>query len=134
MEVTHTPSGIRLIRSPRGFLIAAVHFSVDPERHSGWVLAERPKYATEADWNREQNLDFRQVVGDPAYPNWSDSIHIDDSVHAIPGLPLCVACDFNVNPCVWEICQIVRGSFLHVFDEIALGPSCATAIPHGALR
>jgi len=43
-------------------------------------------------------------------------------VHLIATLPLCVACDFNVNPCIWEICQIWRGSYLHVVDEIALGP------------
>jgi hypothetical protein len=95
---------------------------MDPERHSGWVLAERPKYEKQSDWNREQEIDFRQVVGDPAYPNWADGIHVDSDVHLVEGLPLCVACDFNVNPCVWEMAQIVRGSHLHVLDEIALGP------------
>jgi hypothetical protein len=113
---------LKRILSPRGFVVVPVHYSHDPERHSGWVLAERPKYATQSDWNREQEIDFRQVVGDPAYPNWSDTIHIDADVHAIPGLPLCVACDFNVNPCCWVICQVVRGAFLHCIDEIALGP------------
>lgn len=110
------------IRSPRGFAIVPVHYSHDPQRDSQWVLAERPKYASSEDWNREQEIDFRQVVGNPAYPNWADSIHVDDDVHLVPGLPLCVACDFNVNPCIWEVAQIVRGSYLHVLDEVALGP------------
>lgn len=113
---------LKRIHSPRGFIIVPVHYSHDPERTSQWVLAERPKYARQEDWNREQEIDFRQVVGDPAYPNWADSIHVDADAHLVDGLPLCVACDFNVNPCVWEICQIVRGSYLHVLDEIALGP------------
>lgn len=108
--------------SPRGFCVVPVHYSADPERDASWVARERPKYAKETDWNREQEIDFRVVVGDPAYPNWADSIHIDESVHLIPGLPLCVACDFNVNPCIWEVCQVVRGAYLHCLDEIALGP------------
>lgn len=113
---------LKRIRSPRGFTIVPVHYSHDPARNSQWVLEEKPKYATEEDWNREQEIDFRSIVGNPAYPNWSDHIHVDDSVSLIEALPLCVACDFNVNPCIWEVCQIVRGSHLHVFDEIALGP------------
>ncbi|MGI9294278.1 MAG: hypothetical protein ACR2PS_09875 [Pseudomonadales bacterium] len=114
---------LKRIHSPRGFTIVPVHYSADPERHSGWVLTERPKYATQEDWDREQEIDFRSVVGNPAYPNWSDNIHVDDSIRLVPSLPLSIACDFNVNPCIWEICQVVRGSHLHVLDEIALGPT-----------
>lgn len=116
-------SVLKRIPSPRGFTIVPVHYSADPERHSGWVQAERLKYLTQEDWNREQELDFREQVGNPAYPNWADSLHVDDRIDLIEGLPLCIACDFNVNPCIWEICQIARGSYLHVLDEIALGPT-----------
>ena len=113
---------LKKIKSPRGFTIVPVHYSHDPARNSQWVLQEQPKYASIEDWNREQEIDFRSVVGNPAYPNWSDAIHADSSVHFVDGIPLCVAADFNVNPCIWEIAQVIRGSWLHVLDEIALGP------------
>jgi hypothetical protein len=113
---------LKRIPSPRGFTIVPVHYSADPERDANWVLTERPKYATQGGWDREQEIDFRSIVGDPVYGNWSDAIHIDDTVHLIPALPLCVACDFNVNPCVWVVCQIVRGAYLHCLEDIALGP------------
>ena len=115
---------LKPIKSPRGFTIIPVHYSHDPERsHPEWKVEERKKYASDAEWNQEQEIDFRAIVGDAAYPSWSDGIHIDDRVVLNPQLPLCIACDFNVNPCNWVICQILHGQHLHAIDEISLGPT-----------
>ncbi|MEK7880788.1 MAG: terminase family protein [Deltaproteobacteria bacterium] len=49
-----------------------------------------------------------------------DSIaHEDKSVELMKGLPIVVACDFNVDPCVWILCQ-TDGKKIRVFDEVAL--------------
>ena len=113
---------LKQIKAPNGFTIVPVHYSHDPERDLDWVQREKSKYNPQV-WNREQEIDFREIVGSPVYPSWSDQIHIVEGVELVPGVPICVACDFNVDPCIWEICQIVRGSYLHIVDEIALGPA-----------
>jgi hypothetical protein len=45
--------------------------------------------------------------------------HLDASIRLSPGLPIIVCCDFNVDPCVWELCQVEEGK-VRVFDEIVL--------------
>ena len=37
----------------------------------------------------------------------------------LPSLPLCLLCDFNIDPCVWLIAQH-RGGVIYVADEIVL--------------
>ena len=37
----------------------------------------------------------------------------------LPALPLCLLCDFNIDPCVWLVAQH-RGGMIYVADEIVL--------------
>ena len=61
------------------------------------------------------------------YKQFNRAIHTDESSpfceygtrRLIPELPICVTCDFNVNPCIWLIVQHVRG-VIYVADEIVL--------------
>ena len=114
---------LKKIQAPSGFTIIPVHYSHDPERDTEWMIREKAKSPSPQAWNREQEIDFREIVGSPVYPAWSDQVHVTEGLEVMPSVPLCIACDFNVDPCIWEICQIVRGSYLHVVDEIALGPA-----------
>ncbi|MBI5888193.1 MAG: terminase [Deltaproteobacteria bacterium] len=45
--------------------------------------------------------------------------HVDAGIEVDPKLPIAVCCDFNVDPCVWELAQ-TDGRLVLVFDEIAL--------------
>ncbi len=121
---------LKPIKSPTGFLILPVHYTYDPEKTSAeWKLAEQSKYRREAVdwqkvWDREMELDFTSVSGSPAYPNFRD-MNLREDLNYFEELPLVLCCDFNVEPMIWEIAQIVfhNNDRIPVFlDEIMISP------------
>jgi len=60
-----------------------------------------------------------QIGGDLAYWAYHESLHDDTSLDIVPGFPLRLFCDFNVQPMVWEIGQRV-GEQWSCFDEIKI--------------
>lgn len=59
------------------------------------------------------------------YPPFSRPVHQDRALRYEPGLPLVLACDFNVDAMRWLVMQ-VTGREIRVLDEIALGRSAST--------
>ncbi|MEE9542266.1 MAG: hypothetical protein V3V95_00600 [Thermodesulfobacteriota bacterium] len=53
------------------------------------------------------------------YYAYSSVLHQDSSVRIDPALPIIVCCDFNVDPCVWELAQ-TDSRKVWVFDEVVL--------------
>ena len=113
------------IRTPRGFIMVPVHYSHDPEKDDQWKSDQIEKYRTDRDdwqgaWDREMEMDFSSVTGAAAYRHTAANLFkgLEYSV----SLPLCITMDFNVDPCVWEIAQIVRGLCCFI-DEIRLSPA-----------
>jgi hypothetical protein len=120
----------RAIHSTTGFLIVPVHYTDDPEKTSAeWKIAEQNKYKREAVdwqriWDREMELDFTAVSGSPGYPNFRE-VNLRDNLVISEQLPICLCCDFNVEPMIWEIAQIVpvEGDRIPCFiDEIMMSP------------
>lgn len=105
------------VKSPRGFLVVPIHYKHDPDKDENWEIAERAKYPTGAEADRELDFDTRQVLGSPAYPNFARSQHLIERYLLAPDRPLLLSCDFNVDPMVWNIHQII-GNKLFTFDEI----------------
>lgn len=105
------------VKSPRGFLVVPIHYKHDPDKDEDWEISERAKYPTEAEASRELDFDTRQVLGSPAYPNFARQQHLITKYSLAPDRPLLLSCDFNVDPCVWNISQIIRNK-LFTFDEI----------------
>jgi len=69
-------------------------------------------------FRQEFEASFEGRTGSVYYAYESEK-HEDASITLNPKLPVIVCCDFNVDPCVWELCQ--RDSEkVWVFDEIAL--------------
>jgi len=121
---------LKTIKAPSGFVIVPIHYTHDPDKSSAeWVLEEQAKYRREAidwekQWNREMELDFTAVSGSPAYPALMEVNQRKDLIYN-EVLPLCLCCDFNVEPMVWEIAQIhlVDGLGVPCFiDEIMITP------------
>lgn len=52
------------------------------------------------------------------YYSYDHKRHEDGSLSLDPSLPLILCCDFNVDPCVWEIIQ-TDGKTVRVIDEFA---------------
>lgn len=116
---------LRPQKAPSGFVVTPIHYSMDPEKTEQWASDARKAYDRDEDWRREMELDLTAQLGTAAYPSFNYNLHTRDTLKYNQNLPLCLACDFNVDPMAWIICQI-RGGLLLVLDEIVTGP---TSIP-----
>jgi hypothetical protein len=72
-------------------------------------------------FRQEYEASFEGANG-RVYYAYSEKLHSDASVKLIATLPIIVCCDFNVDPCVWILCQR-EGGRVWVFDEIVMGPT-----------
>lgn len=116
----------KVIKSDTGFVIVPVHYTHDPEKCSDeWRAVEMAKYERESfdwdkKWNREMELDFTAVSGAPAYPSFGPA-NAQSDLRYNPALPLCLCCDFNVEPMVWEVAQVVQNIACFI-DEVFMTP------------
>jgi len=118
-------SVLQPIKTPRGFVMVPVHYSHDPEKDDDWKIKALEKYKTDKDdwlkaWSREMEMDFSSVSGAAAY-RFVEANLMRGLEYSV-SLPLCLTMDFNVDPCVWEIAQIIRGLCCFI-DEIRLAPA-----------
>lgn len=111
---------LKPLQHPAGWTILPIHFSHDDSKNGPWADAARAMYDRDEDWQREMNMDFTAQLGAAAYPSFSRVLHVKEKLPTSRELPLCVACDFNVDDATWEVCQIRNGRLL-VVDEIHLG-------------
>src|SRR3972149_10002016 len=72
----------------------------------------------EKTFRQEYEASFEGSSG-RVYYAYDSVAHEDKSIELMKGLPIIVACDFNVDPCVWVLCQ-TDGKKIRVFDEVAL--------------
>lgn len=84
---------------PPGF-IATLKSELDPDGYRVFVLGE--------------DGDYRKGL---VVKHYSDENRRDDDM--VPGHPVHISCDFNVDPCMWVIGQRF-GERFHVFDEIVI--------------
>jgi len=113
------------IKTPRGFVMVPVHYSHDPDKDDEWKSKQIEKYKTDRDdwqgaWNREMEMDFSSVSGASAY-RFTESNFLRGLEYSV-SLPLCLTMDFNVEPCIWEVAQIIRGLCCFI-GEIRLAPA-----------
>lgn len=76
------------------------------------------KVLDERTFRQEYEASFEGSTG-RVYYAYSPDKHQNANISLIDDLPLCVCCDFNVDPCVWEIAQ-TDGKTVWVLDEILL--------------
>ena len=113
---------LKPLSSKRGWTIVPVHYSHDPEKDAEWKDGMRQTYDRQEDWDREMELDFTAQLGAAAYPSFNHAIHVMDTIAYDQRLPLCLCCDFNVDPGIFEIAQIKNGT-VYFIDEICMSPS-----------
>jgi len=119
------------IRTPRGFIVVPIHYSHDPVKDQEWLVKEKAKYRRESedwetDWAKEMEMDFTSVSGAAAYSSYGVVNELRGMEYQV-GLPLVLTMDFNVEPCIWEVIQIVRG-LPCIIDEIRLAPASIEAM------
>jgi len=78
---------------------------------------EKLKRTMSADlFEQEYGSKFRSLVGG-AYAMYDQTTHEREVMYQ-PNLPLFVGCDFNVNPCVFHVIQVLADDFINVLDQI----------------
>jgi hypothetical protein len=118
---------LKKLSSDTGFVIVPIHYTHDPDKVSDdWYFHEQAKYRRDSvewenKWNQEMELDFTTVAGAAAYPGFS-AVNVRDDLIYNPSLPICLCCDFNVEPMVWEIVQVVQNVACFI-DEIYITPA-----------
>ena len=110
------------LESPAGWTILPIHYSHDTTKGEDWVAAQRALYDRDSIWMREMEHDFTAQLGNAAYPAFSEKLHVKKKLKLSKDIPISLCCDFNVDPCIFEICQIRHG-YLLVIDEICLSPA-----------
>jgi hypothetical protein len=91
--------------------------------HSADILPRREVEAAKRvldprTFRQEYEASFEGSSG-RVYYAYRSTVHQDSSIKIDPALPIVVCCDFNVDPCVWELAQ-TDSRMVWVFDEIVL--------------
>lgn len=118
---------LRVIDGGGGWALLPIHYSHDPDKDEVWAARQRASYLSEADFEREMNLDITRASAPMAYWNYSRQLHVRNDLIYNPMLPLCLCCDFNVGLMVWEVAQIVQG-VPRVIAEIAMEPGVVPSL------
>ena len=117
---------VEVLRHPSGAAVVPVHYSMDPEKDREWAITAKAAAASDADWAKEHEIDFRSVAGEPVYDSFSKvantrTANDPDCPLYSKHLPIRLCCDFNVDPMAWLISQVNNNKVL-VIDEIFQKP------------
>jgi hypothetical protein len=81
-------TGLSEKRTPDGIPVLRCHYSADPERGQEWATAERKKYTSEGDWQREQEIIHEAGGGERLFAHfldrWPHKILVDPLKFQIP--------------------------------------------------
>lgn len=122
--------GIKTWYSRQGWFVMWTHYTADENKRSvewtEWpdlntmVVEGDPGYHrlgySRRDWLQEFEIDFSIHTGEPFYPEYSDSTHMQP-VRAIPNQPLILGFDFGLTPAT-VIGQITRSGHFNILDEL----------------
>ena len=120
MEKVETYAGnkhVPVVRHPGGWALAFVHYSADPAKDEDWARKAKARGLAE-DWEKEMEINFSSVHGVRCFENFSLLANTDEKIQYDPNLPLCLCCDFNVEPMCWVVAQILPNEMLVFIDEI----------------
>jgi len=112
---------IPVVRHPGGWALAFVHYSVDPTKDEEWTQRMKARGGVE-DWEQEMEINFSSVSGARCFEAFSLLTNTDSNLMLDYQYPVCLCCDFNVDPMVWVFAQILPGEMLHFVDEIYISP------------
>lgn len=97
----------------RGWEKYVLHWTVHPRRDRAWYDAEVASQSMTAEKiAQELNVSFIASLGRRVYPKYVEELHMEGaplcnaSAAYYPNRPLCIACDFNHDPLVWELFQV----------------------------
>lgn len=108
---------VPVVRHPGGWALAFVHYTADPKKDEKWVARAKARGDIE-DWEKEMEINFQSVEGVRCFENFSLISNTTKDLVLDPNSPICLCCDFNVEPMCWMVAQITPNETLHFIDEI----------------
>ncbi len=113
---------LRVIDLPNSFKMVPVHYSHDAGKDADWVASQKRLYhGRETDWDQQMEIAFSSVTGERVFTGFSETVNAAKRLKLDSKLPLLLACDFNIHPMAWVICQWNPPN-LYAIDEIFLTP------------
>lgn len=85
---------------------------IDPER-----LRDLKRILSPKDYNEQCNANW-ETAGGSVFHSFNETYNVKP-IPYIPGLPIVVGCDFNVDPMCWVLGHVFNNC-LYIFDEIAI--------------
>jgi len=74
-DVERPCKGLTFGRTEKNWAVIHAHYSADPDRDAKWVAAERMKYTSDANWDKEQEINPYALDGSLVYPEFKPQIH-----------------------------------------------------------
>ncbi|HUT87122.1 MAG TPA: hypothetical protein VMX15_03435 [Candidatus Heimdallarchaeota archaeon] len=112
---------VPVVRGKGGWALAFVHYSADPTKDVEWAEEMKARGSIE-DWEQEMEINFSSVVGARCFESFSLVANTVLELELDYQYPVCLCCDFNVDPMCWVIAQVIPGEMLHIVDEIFISP------------
>lgn len=112
---------VPVVRGKGGWALAFVHYSADPDKDVEWAEAMKARGSVE-DWEQEMEINFSSVSGARCFESFSLVTNTEKDLELDYQYPVCLCCDFNVDPMAWVIAQVMPGEMLHFVDEIFISP------------
>lgn len=85
--------GLTFGRTKNGWAVIEMHYGADPERNAAWVAKAKLGYSSEADWNKEQEINPYAKDGSIVFPDFDQSIHVIPHSQIPPRLTRYMAID-----------------------------------------
>lgn len=108
---------VPVVRHPGGWALAFIHYSADKKKDEEWAAKSKARGDAE-DWEKEMEINFQSVDGVRCFENFSLISNTTKDVEFDDTKPLCLCCDFNVEPMCWLVAQIQPNETVHFIDEI----------------
>lgn len=111
--------GITEYDTPQGIHVLRIHYTADPDKQSEEWKRKAKIGISEADWQREYEINFDVHSGKAYYPEFKYDLHVaKEPLKPIPGRPILRGWDYGLTPAT-AFGQITpKGQLLILYPEL----------------
>ena len=111
--------GITEYDTPQGVHVLRIHYTADPDKATPEWVAEQKKGMTQAQWEREYEINFHVFPGKPWYPEFRYDFHVaKENLQPILGRPVIRGWDYGLTPATCFTQTTAKGQLLILYPEL----------------
>ncbi|MBP2638223.1 MAG: hypothetical protein H6Q72_4130 [Firmicutes bacterium] len=111
--------GITEYKTPQGVHILRLHYTADPDKSTPEWAAEQRKGLTQAQWEREYEINFHVYPGKPWYPEFRMDFHVaKEPLQPVQGRPVVRGWDYGLTPATCFCQTTAKGQLLILYPEL----------------